>query len=222
MNTSLTEVSPLIGDEVFLRCEDTFRRCAHARGVEDIFADMYTIGMKDHLTTVPLGNTTEVARLLQAWNLKDLVTSPSMLLSAYKEVISLCSQVGYLLLLQVRQYYDAGAYDASVDRGVKDSVQSSGAATLVGGLLMDLLAASGHASLVISRSFVCILVHHHHQAGIQFSVSVVTGIIGTLVESLFHFFFAVTALYYLLQSEQGGLHDYMATVRDDGLWIIED
>ncbi|KAF4660172.1 hypothetical protein FOL46_006312 [Perkinsus olseni] len=169
------------GDEVFLQCVGSFPGCTYAKGVEDIFDDSYTMGTSGH-PAVPLGNTTEVARLLQDWNLKSLVTSPSMLLSAYKEV---------------RQYYDAGANaHGPVDRETEDNPTQSSAVTLVGSLLMDLLAASGHASL----------------AGIQFSLSVVSGIVGTLVDSLFHFFFAVTALYYLLQSEQGGLHDYMATV----------
>ncbi|KAF4706387.1 hypothetical protein FOZ63_003247 [Perkinsus olseni] len=181
-NASVPDVSSSsAGEEVFLQCVGSFPGCTYAKGVEDIFDDSYTVGTSGH-PAVPLGNTTEVARLLQDWNLKSLVTSPSMLLSAYKEV---------------RQYYDAGANaDGPVDRETEDSPTQNSAVTLVGSLLMDLLAASGHASL----------------AGIQFSLSVVSGIVGTLVDSLFHFFFAVTALYYLLQSEQGGLHDYMATV----------
>ncbi|KAF4742988.1 hypothetical protein FOZ63_000408 [Perkinsus olseni] len=180
-NASVPDVSSSAGDEVFLQCVGSFPGCTYAKGVEDIFDDSYTMGTSGH-SAVPLGNTTEVARLLQDWNLKSLVTSPSMLLSAYKEV---------------RQYYDAGANaDGPVARETEDNPTQNSAVTLVGSLLMDLLAASGHASL----------------AGIQFSLSVVSGIVGTLVDSLFHFFFAVTALYYLLQSEQGGLHDYMATV----------
>ncbi|KAF4671567.1 hypothetical protein FOL47_001437 [Perkinsus chesapeaki] len=178
-NATVQDMVPT-GDGIFLQCAGTFPACSYARGVEDIFNDGYSIG-KSGYSGAAFGNTTEVARLLQNWNLKTLATSPSLLLSAYKEV---------------KQYYDSGE---SVDHAVNDTSgnhTASGAAAIIGGLLMDVLTASGHASL----------------AGIQFSLSVVSGIIGTLVDSLFHFFFAVTALYYLLQSEQGGLHDYMATV----------